>query len=85
MFYPQYPTFLKGWCRSKSRHSLIQNCLKSCLDSGEGYSSQGALFRVIEQCRKILDKSDTVGIVLMDLSKACDCIPHDQLLAKREV
>ena len=35
----------------------------------EYYSSQDALFRVIEQCRKILDSSGKVGMVLMDLSK----------------
>ena len=36
----------------------------------EGYSSQDALFRVIEQCRKILDRPGKVGMVLTDLSKA---------------
>ena len=33
----------------------------------EGYSSQDALFRVIEQCRRTLDKAGKVGMVLMDL------------------
>ena len=50
----------------------------------ESYSSQDALFRVIEQCRKILDRSGKVGMVLMDLSKAYDCIPRDSLLATLE-
>ena len=50
----------------------------------EGYSSQDALFRAIEQCRKTLASQAKVGIVLTDLSKAYDCIPHDLLLAKLE-
>ena len=43
------------------------------------YSSQDAVFRVIEQCRRTLDKSGKVRMVLMDLSKA-----YDLLLAKHE-
>ena len=47
-----------------------------------GHSTQHALFRLIETCRKTLDEKGVVGMVLMDLSKAYDCLPHDLLIAK---
>ena len=50
----------------------------------EGYSTQHALIRLIEQWRKCLDASGIVGTILMDLSKAYDCLPHDLLIAKLE-
>ena len=48
----------------------------------KGYSTQHALVRVIESWKKCLDSSDIVGTILMDLSKAYDCIPYDLLIAK---
>ena len=48
----------------------------------EGYSTQHALIRVIEKWKKCLDNSGIVGTILMDLSKAYDCLPHDLLIAK---
>ena len=50
----------------------------------KNYSSQHALLRLVEQCRKSLDKKGIVGMVLMDLSKAFDCLPQDLLIAKLE-
>ena len=43
----------------------------------KNYSSQHVLIRLLEEWRKCLDNNYVVGGVLMDLSKAFDCVPHD--------
>ena len=48
----------------------------------QGYSSQHILLKLTEEWRRHLDKNKVVGAVLMDLSKAFDCIPHELLIAK---
>ena len=50
----------------------------------QGYSTQHALFRAIESWKRCLDTKGIVGTILMELSKAYDCIPHDLLIAKLE-
>ena len=48
----------------------------------EGYGTQHALLRLIETCKKTLDKGGFAGALLMDLSKAFDCLNHELLIAK---
>ena len=48
----------------------------------KGHSTQHALLNLLKNWQKCLDKPGVVGTVLMDLSKAYDCLHHDLLLAK---
>ena len=45
-------------------------------------NKQHALLRLLEELREHLDNNKTVGEILMDLSKAFDCVPQDLLFAK---
>ena len=51
-------------------------------DFRKGYSSQHALLHMLETWHKWLDKKKVVGALLMDLSKAFDCVNHNLLIAK---
>ena len=48
----------------------------------ENYNTQHVLIRLVEEWKKHLDNNEVVGGVLMDISKAFDCIPLDLLIAK---
>ena len=45
-------------------------------------STQHALFKLLTSWQNSLDRGRFVGSILMDLSKAYDCLPHNLLLAK---
>ena len=50
----------------------------------KGHSAQHALFKLLQAWQEKLDKGGLVGTILMDLSKAYDCLPHELLVAKLE-
>ena len=45
---------------------------------------QHALFELLHSWQKELDNSSFIGTILMDISKAYDCLPHDLIIAKFE-
>ena len=50
----------------------------------KSHSTQHAVFNVLQKWQGELDKSSFVVTILMDLSKAYDCLPHDLIIAKFE-
>ena len=50
----------------------------------KAHNTQHALFKLLHSCQKELDQKGFVGSILINVSKAYDCIPHDLLLTKLE-
>ena len=48
----------------------------------KGYSTQHSLLDLLNKWKRSLHNKGKIGAVLMDLSKAFDCLPHDLLIAK---
>ena len=76
---------------SKIIGKILQNQIVNFIDNflspyisayRKAHSTNHVLIRLIEDWKKGLDNDNLVGTVLMDLSKAFDCISHDLLIAK---
>jgi uncharacterized membrane protein len=55
------------------------------LGLGLGCGCQTALLRIIEDWKKALDDDKFIAAILIDLSKAFDCLPHNLLMLRLKV
>ena len=76
---------------SKLFEKVLANQLNSYFDTifcnllcgfRKRHSTQHALIQLLRSWQRSLDKGEIVGTILMDLSKAFDCLPHDLIIAK---
>ena len=68
---------------AKQIEKHMNNIFNSSLGAyRKGHGCSQVLITAIDEWKRSLDQNNVVGMVLMDLSKAFDAIPHDLLIAK---
>ena len=79
--YHYYQKSLKRWCTNS--FWILDNYLNDLLCGfRKAHSTQHILPRLIQSLKKGPDNSGLVGTILLDLSKAYDCLPRDLSVAK---
>ena len=64
-------------------YEFVEKILNSIIcSSRKAHSTQHTLFKLIQSWQKEIDNHGFVGTILMDLSKAYDCISHELLITK---
>ena len=70
--------------RSQDCYGNYIHALRTYIHHRKNYSTQQVLIRLLEVWREKLDKNFIVGAVLMEISKAFECISQDLIVAKFE-
>ncbi|XP_057296138.1 uncharacterized protein LOC130625045 [Hydractinia symbiolongicarpus] len=81
------PIFKKGDKTVKSNYrpiSILPLLSKVYEKLLKTHSTQHALFKLLQAWKRELDNRSFVGTILINLSKAYDCLPHDLIIAKLE-
>ena len=79
------PVFSKVFERSMfvQMSSFFDNFLsKQQCGFPKGYSTQQCLLALLEKWKRAVDSGQMFGVLLIDLSKAFDCLDHELLIAK---
>ncbi len=70
-------------CINQQMNDFNQQVLSDIIPAYRiGYSCHASLMKLCEEMRHAMDHSEVAALILMDLSKAFDCLPHHLMAAK---